>query len=154
MDTKQMQELVLATMPQWHYRLAKPFKKLLDEGVSLEMYYCIQTLRRSDEAMTMSELARWARMPKQQMTKMVNRLIDGGFAERVPDPSDRRVIRLRITDRAAEYADRFLEREAAYYRRLFDSMESADRDAFGEALAVMHRVFDKLPCDCADCGED
>ena len=44
--------------------------KALD-GVSLDMYYCIQSMRRSGRTMTMTELANFARMPKQQMSKLV-----------------------------------------------------------------------------------
>ena len=53
------QEELLALMPVWNYRIAKPFKQMLDEGVSLEMYYCIQTLRWYGGTLTMSELARY-----------------------------------------------------------------------------------------------
>ena len=105
--------MLLAIMPQWHYWFAKPFKRLLDDGVSLEMYYCIQFLRLNGETMTMSELAATTGMTKQQMTKIVNRLIEHNFVERVSDPDDRRIIRLKIKDKAESYINRFLDRDAA-----------------------------------------
>ena len=58
MKSTKTQELLLNLMPMWNYQIAKPFKQLLDEGVSLEMYYCIQMLRWQGGAMTMSQLAR------------------------------------------------------------------------------------------------
>ena len=61
-DIRHLQEELLALMPVWNYRIAKPFKQMLDEGVSLEMYYCIQTLRWYGGTLTMSELARYVRM--------------------------------------------------------------------------------------------
>lgn len=85
MQTNEIQELLLDTIPAWHYWFARPFKRMLNDGVSLDMYYCIQSMRRSGHTMTMTELANFARMPKQQMSKLVDRLVDGGFAERLSD---------------------------------------------------------------------
>lgn len=112
MESTKIQELLLGLMPWWNYQIAKPFKQLLDEGVSLEMYYCIQTLRWLGGTMTMSELANWTKMPKQQMTKMVNRLVEQEFVERIDDPQDRRIIKIQITDKALEYIDHFLKNTA------------------------------------------
>ena len=47
MQTNEIQELLLDTIPAWHYWFARPFKRMLNDGVSLDMYYCIQSMRRS-----------------------------------------------------------------------------------------------------------
>ena len=70
MQTNEIQELLLDTIPAWHYWFARPFKRMLNDGVSLDMYYCIQSMRRSGRTMTMTELANFARMPKQQMSQL------------------------------------------------------------------------------------
>lgn len=88
MQTNEIQELLLDTIPAWHYWFARPFKRMLNDGVSLDMYYCIQSMRRSNRTMTMTELANFAHMPKQQMSKLVDKLVEGGFAERLSDPDD------------------------------------------------------------------
>ena len=144
MHSSELQELLLAVMPQWYCHIAKPFKQLMQTGVSVDMYYCIRILQESGSA-SMSELARWMRMPKQRMTKLADQLIEREFAERIPDPDDRRIVRLRSTERAQEYVDRFLSQDAAYYRELFDGMSKADREDFRTALQMLHRVFLKLP---------
>lgn len=154
MKTSEMQELLFATMPMWHYHVAKPFKRLLDEGISLDMYYCVQILRRNNSPMAMSELAHWMRIPKQQVTKVVNKLIECGFAERLYDSSDRRIIRLRLTEKAVGYVDKFLSEDAVYFKNMFDSMSENDRKCFGEALSSIHQVFGKMkPKECP-CGNN
>ena len=40
MQTNEIQELLLDTIPAWHYWFARPFKRMLNDGVSLDMYYC------------------------------------------------------------------------------------------------------------------
>lgn len=141
METTEIQELLLDTIPAWHFWFVRPFKKLLDEGVSLDMYYCIQALRRHGDTVTMTELSRLARMPKQQMSKLVDRLVDSGFAERLSDPDDRRVVRLRTTARAEEYIQHFLEKDAAEYRTFFDLLSPDERECFCRALTDMHDIF-------------
>ena len=142
MQTNEIQELLLDTIPAWHYWFARPFKRMLNDGVSLDMYYCIQSLRRSGRTMTMTELANFARMPKQQMSKLVDRLVDGGFAERLSDPDDRRIIRLRATEKAEEYIQSFFEKDAAEYRAFFEQLAPDERGRFCAALRTIHDTFD------------
>ncbi len=142
MQTNEIQELLLDTIPAWHYWFARPFKRMLNDGVSLDMYYCIQSLRRSGRTMTMTELANFARMPKQQMSKLVDRLVDGGFAERLSDPDDRRIIRLRATEKADEYIQSFFEKDAAEYRAFFEQLAPDERGRFCAALRTIHDTFD------------
>lgn len=143
MQPNEIQELLLDTIPAWHYWFARPFKRMLHEGVSLDMYYCLQTLRRHSGNMTMTELANFAGMPKQQMSKIVDKLVDGGFADRLSDPNDRRIIRLRPTERADEYVRQFLEQDAAPYRQFFEDMSAEERERFCEALRIIHDTFDE-----------
>ena len=141
MQSNEIQELLLDTIPAWHYWFARPFKRMLSDGVSLDMYYCLQTLRRHDGTMTMTELANFAGMPKQQMSKVVDRLVDGGFTERLSDPGDRRIIRLRPTEKADEYVRQFLEQDAAPYRQFFEDLSEEERERFCQALTAMHEIF-------------
>ena len=107
METGPIQESLLAVLPFWNYQIARPFKQLLDDGVSMEMYYCLQAIRSFDETMTMSELGQRIHMSKQQMTKIVNRLVEHEFVSRVYDPQNRRVIKVQITEKALAYIKQF-----------------------------------------------
>ena len=49
MQTNEIQELLFDTIPAWHYWFARPFKRMLNDGVSLDMYYCIQSMRRNGD---------------------------------------------------------------------------------------------------------
>ncbi len=148
MEIKEMQRLVLAFMPEFHFRVIKPFKQALGDGVSLEMYYCIELLKNSPEWLTMSEFSSGAMMPKQQSTKMIDRLMENGFVKRVSDPGDRRKVRLELTEKGADYADGFLDNEAACFRDFFMSMSEADRRELTDAFKRINAVFERLPHDC------
>ncbi|MBQ8927643.1 MAG: MarR family transcriptional regulator, partial [Oscillospiraceae bacterium] len=140
METNTLQELLLDTMPRWHYWIAKPFKSLLDDGVSLGMYYCIQTLRQHGESMTMSELAGAMHCSKQQMTRTVERLAGCGFVERMTDPCDRRIIRLQLTQSGRDYTGQFLEQDCAYYHRLIGSLSPQQQEELYGALQTLNAI--------------
>lgn len=144
MDHSEMQELLLATLPQWHYWVAKPMKLMLDEGISVGMYYCMQMLRAHGKTMTMSEMARSVQCSKQQMTKTVNKLIECRFMERVPDPADRRIIRLGLTQEGEDFIARFHALSAECYQPMFNRMSPEEQTAFSDALCTIHRIFSGL----------
>ncbi len=136
-----LQELILATHPLWHYWMVKPFKQLLDEDVSVGMYYCIQTLSANGDTMTMSELAKTVHCSKQQMTKTVNKLIECGLTERIQDPTDRRIVRLKLTEEGMQFMHYFLDKVSDYYKPMFDLMSQEEQSAFAESLLTLHRIF-------------
>ena len=119
MEIKEIQEKLLMLLPHWNYRIIRPVKQLLDDGISLEMYYCLQTLRWGG-AMTMTDFANYVQIPKHQMSKMSNRLFEQGFIERIPDGSDRRIIRIKITEKAIAYMDQFLEQNTSCFREFLE----------------------------------
>lgn len=98
----------------------------------------------------MSKLAEWSKTTKQQTTQTVNRLAELGFIERIYDPSDRRIIKLEVTEKAAEYIDKFLKHDAGCYRELLDSMDEKSRQDFDTALDILHRIFSKFPCNFSE----
>jgi DNA-binding MarR family transcriptional regulator len=59
-----------------------------------------------DEGMRLTELAAHAGMTKQATGEVVDGLVALGYAERIPDPADRRAKLIRLTERGAE-AQRF-----------------------------------------------
>lgn len=145
-EITRIQESLLALLPLWNYKITKPFKQLLNEEISLEMYYCIQTLQWVGEPMSMTELTQFMRMPKQQMTKLVGRLVESGFVKRTYDAADRRVIRLSVTDKAEEYIAKYLTEDAGYFRKLMEAMTEEDRGDFRGAVETLIRVLAKETC--------
>lgn len=145
LEIGQMQEELLGLLPQWNSHITKPFKQLLDEGVSLEMYYCIQILRWLGGTATMTELGQALQVPKHQMTKMVNRLVEHEFVERLDDPADRRVIKIRLTSKAMQYLCHFLQEDARCFQDLLEQMDAADRAAFRTSIQTISAILNKLP---------
>lgn len=148
MNFGQIQELLLSLLPMWNYRIAKPFKLLLDEGISLEMYYCIKTLQWYGEPITMSNLAQCTKSSKQQMTKTVNRLVEQGLAKRIYDPSNRRIIKIEATEKALEYTGHFIECNASCFRPFLEQLSPENLANFQTGTELIYNALASLPCEC------
>ena len=82
---------LLKVMPGWHSKLVRPFKDTLNREMSLETYYCLQTLRMNG-TMSMTQLAEQLKVPKQQVTKLIDALcshqfVNGRIMKKTADPS-------------------------------------------------------------------
>lgn len=149
METKEIREKILVLLPHWNYRIVRPVKQLLEDGISLEMYYCLLTLRWGG-TMTMSDFSRYVQIPKHQMSKMSNRLYEQQFIERIYDEKDRRVIHIRLTDKALEYMDNFVNENTSCFQELLEQMDKEERENFGKAIDTLFSIFSKLALDEAE----
>lgn len=143
MDIKEIQNDLLMLLPHWNYRIIRPIKQLLDDGVSLEMYYCLQILR-SNSAVTMTEFSEMINMPKHQLSKMSNRLFEQNFIERINDSADRRITKIRITDTAIAYMDKFRSDNTDCYHEFMDNLILDELNQFGEAVKTILDLFCKV----------
>lgn len=57
---------------------------------------------RHDEPITMGELSRDLNMPLSTATRVMDWLVENEYAQRLPDPQDRRVVRVGLTDAGME----------------------------------------------------
>ena len=93
----------------------------------------------------MSDLSKITKTPKKQMTKVADRLVDQGLVERVYDPSDRRIVKLQLTERASSYIDNFLEQDGGYFKSILGQLEQEDLLRFQSAIKTIIEILDKIP---------
>lgn len=73
-----------------------------------------------------TELADQAWSAPGTVTSVVNTLVKNGFVERKPDATDRRVVRLYITDQGRAVIGYYVVQAAARWRKAFDFADEAD----------------------------
>lgn len=90
-------------LPEDLARLKDRLHELHPEGGSrrtadYDLFYhiCI-VLSRQREPLTMGELSEALAVPLSTATRMVDWLVDSGYVERLPDPGDRRIVRVALT---------------------------------------------------------
>lgn len=143
MKSRQIQEELLDLLPLWYCQITKVFEQCLDHGVSLDHYYCIRAIQWVGGLVTMTALADRLQITKQHATKMVNRLVELNFVKRVYDPSDRRVVKVEVTDEGGKFAADFLEKEAGGLRTLIEKMDVQEQEDFTDAVKTLNRILFK-----------
>jgi DNA-binding MarR family transcriptional regulator len=70
------------------------------EGVSdFDLFYNVGiAFSRQPGSLTMGELSRHLNVPLSTATRIVDWLVNNGYAQRLPDPDDRRVVRVALTE--------------------------------------------------------
>ena len=88
----------------------------------------------SQDGLKASEVADRAWSSPGTLTSVVNTLARDGFVERRPDGTDRRVVRLYITDQGRAVITYYVSQAAAWWRKAFDFVDRDDE-------AVVRRFF-------------
>lgn len=134
---------LLLVLPNWHSKLVRPFKDLLNREMSLETYYCLETLKLSG-TITMTEMAQRLKVPKQQVTKLADNLSEHQFVERVYDEEDRRVIRIRLTPRAEKYLDEYYLKNTAFIQSLEEQLTEEELIKLNQAVLILGEILPRL----------
>lgn len=143
MDSKQFIENLLAVLPYWQYKLVKPLRQALKSEMGLESYYGLQTLRHFGP-LTMTEFAQNLKITKQQATKTIDGLYREQLVQRLPDSTDRRYIRIEITDLGRETLYRIFNQDALFLDKLEDKIGRDDLEALKASIETLLRILPKL----------
>ena len=86
-------------------------------------------------------------------TSMIDRLVTKGYVERIPDPSDRRVVLCQITDAGQDVLDRFSRMGAIRFESVADSLTDEELNAVAPALDMLAGAMaEQTPSEPHDCG--
>ena len=99
------------------------------EGVTLHQLMALRHI--VDEGpLTMNELAARVGSGPSSATQLADRLVAHGLVERVPDPKDRRVQRLRVTKSAADTVAQFKSRRREVMAELIAPLTDSELETF------------------------
>lgn len=88
---------------------------------------------------TLSALSSRENVSAAAMSQTVNRLTSGGYAERIPDPSDGRRVLFRTTDKGTRLAEDARAERGAWLRERLEELDDADRAALSRAADLLTR---------------
>ena len=78
------------------------------------------------------------------LTSVVNTLVREGYVERRPDPEDRRVVRLYVTDEGRQICEDYLTIAGPRWRAAFDFVSPADEPVIRKFFIDMISQFSEL----------
>jgi len=124
-------------------KIAKPFEDGREDGLGSRGFYTLYILG-TYAPKTMTELGELCKMKKQQTTKVIDTLTELGFAQRIYNRSDRRIIQIVITEKGREYLNKQIKAGADNLMKQIDCLEAEKKNSFIEALAVINPILKKL----------
>ena len=120
-------------------------KFLKTKGIPLSMseVHTLEAIEKSD-GKTMSEVARRLRITQGTLTVNINRLTNKGYVYRVQDEKDRRIYRLKLTDKAIQ----ILEVHDIFHEQLIEQLvaklSTEEKDLLVDSLSQVNTYFETL----------
>jgi DNA-binding MarR family transcriptional regulator len=136
-----------AVLPEHAAQARARIRELLPEGLSehdadFNLYYELGViLSQAKSPMTMGELSQAVEVPMSTATRIVDSLVESDYAERLSDPTDRRVVRVGLTKKGQEMhraIEEMIRRRIELILRRFTSEECET------LLRLMHKILDAL----------
>lgn len=105
-------------------------------GMEFWEFDVLATLRRSggDEGLTPGALNKAAMRTSGAMTNRIDRLAAKGLVTRIPDATDRRAIRVQLTETGSALVDKLLPLHVANEERLLNALSSDNRTELANLL--------------------
>ena len=108
------------------------------DGISHAQYVALWVLCLSDEAddgLPMRALADGLLNRASDTTRLVDRLVDAGLAERFPSPDDRRLVLVRATAAGRDVFARVTRRVRDFHRAQWAGLSEAELEQLGDLLS-------------------
>jgi DNA-binding MarR family transcriptional regulator len=123
------------------------------EGVTLAQCHVLLAVDAPGETTT-GALAAELYLDKSTLSRTVDGLVEKGLMRRIPDESDRRVTRLRLTERGQATCNALHRANDEHYRRIFEHIPQRSREAVMRHFALFVRAFAEYEEDreAACCG--
>lgn len=91
----------------------------------------------------MKDLATELGVTLSNVTGMIDRLILSGYVKRYEDPSDRRVVRVKLTSKGAEIKARVSSHKKQCMERVFSKLSISDRSAIIRIMEKLAKEINK-----------
>lgn len=98
----------------------------------------------AEEKLTMSQLAAKINTSNEQATRAVAQLVDKDFVERLQDSGNRRVINIRLTEKAREFIKKTKDEILGELLDQFNDVSDEDMESFHTAIEQIIRVLKKV----------
>jgi len=120
----------------------KSFKGSDDKAGDHEFVFRIlMLLSKTPDGFTMSELGSELKVPMSTATRIVDGLVQGGMVERVNDPNDRRVVRVKMSKNGRK----LYETGTAYTKqRITNLLKDFSAEEQSQLLSLMNKLFDAM----------
>ena len=106
-------------------------------------YHILKVLMKCG-ALPMSEIGRMVYISKSNMTSLIDKLVENGLAERLPDKNDRRVINITITNKGKDLLMNWRKHSNTDIKRNLSTLSEEDLEKFDESIKNIKTILLKM----------
>lgn len=110
--------------------------ELASGHITLPQFLILNILEEDDE-LRMTDIARTLGVSTAAATGIVERMVKSGYARRRYEPSDRRIIKIKLNPKGRELVQRINKRKKQNIVEIFGKLSSQDRENF---LKILMRI--------------
>lgn len=136
-----LSELIFELIPLLDHEFVKPVDIKFRSTISQTQVNILAALRKHD--MTMKELSESMTISKQQMTILVDKLVNKKYTIRKTSAEDRRIIIIAITPAGLELLEKLRSFTLSILKEKMNTMSHDDQEAIAQAASQLHRVLTK-----------
>ena len=118
--------------------------KVLHAELTPSQIKSIFAFEEADKAYPIGRLGKNAQVKRSAITNMVDCLEQEGIAERCRDDGDRRVVKVRLTDKGRKIRGTFIKKRRDEVTKVFSKLSGEDKKALlyhlGEALHILQKI--------------
>jgi DNA-binding MarR family transcriptional regulator len=92
------------------------------------------------ETPTLGELARAEQIQPPTMTRLVAQMESAGLIDRIADPNDRRICRVKVTAKGRRELHRIRTRKTAFLVERIASLDEADQLSLGRLVELLEKL--------------
>lgn len=136
-------------LPLLYAKLNKPILQNADTqkppaDLTHLQYHILDELFHQETGTSVSQLAKIIGISKQQMTPLIAKLADKGYVVKVPDPRDKRSVRVMLTDKGKAIVNRRWEEGYKRFRDRISQLSEEDLLDLDYAISKLTFILGKL----------
>jgi DNA-binding MarR family transcriptional regulator len=142
-DIYQVSKDLATLLPTVDRKLIRPIEHHAKPMLSPMMFHTLAILIEND-TYTMTELAKKVGVVKQQLTPIIDKLIDINFVCREYDKADRRIVKIKITPSGIKHLEELDEHAANSIKERIQYLPQNDLLSLQNALANLYEILNKI----------
>jgi len=118
--------------------------KGLNSDLTPSQIKSIFAFEEEDKEYPIGRLGKNAQVKRSAITNMIDRLERESIAERLRDDEDRRVVKVRLTDKGRKIRREFIQRRRKEVRKIFSKLAEEDKKALLHHLEEAYHILKRI----------
>lgn len=139
----QMSDELYLLFPLFRNKLFQHRKRLKHNKMPHSYFHILKVLKKIGP-LPMSEIGRRVYISKSNMTLLIDKLVEKGLAERIPDKNDRRVINISLTDKGNQIIAEWHLHSNLEIKNKLATLSDEDLETFYESIKNIRTILNKM----------